>query len=78
MEKHRSHAVGDATGRWRTIDGKFSVDASGVLPIGKSFHDPVELRGVLRASATARCDKRAVAEPLATHRRPAASFNRAF
>lgn len=38
----------DAIGRWRTMDGKFPVDASGKLPSGKSFAGPAELKGVLK------------------------------
>ena len=30
----------DAIGQWRTMDGKFPVDASGTLPNGKSFSTP--------------------------------------
>jgi hypothetical protein len=37
----------DATGKWRTKDGKFPVDASGTLPGGKSFVTPAELRKLL-------------------------------
>ena len=39
----------DATGKWRTMDGKFPVDASGVLPTGKSFANPAEMRTILKA-----------------------------
>ena len=35
-------------GQWRTMDGKFPVDSSGVLPNGKSFNTPSEMRGVLK------------------------------
>ncbi len=37
----------DAIGRWRTTDGAFPVDSSGVLPSGKSFSTPSEMREVL-------------------------------
>jgi hypothetical protein len=37
----------DAVGKWRTVDGKFPVDSSGVLPSGKSFSSPAEMRQVL-------------------------------
>jgi uncharacterized protein DUF1592/uncharacterized protein DUF1588/uncharacterized protein DUF1585 len=37
----------DAIGAWRTLDGKFPIDASGVLPNGKSFQGPAELRRIL-------------------------------
>jgi hypothetical protein len=38
----------DAIGKWRTMDGKFPVDASGTLPSGKSFSDPAQLRTLLK------------------------------
>ena len=34
----------DAVGAWRTIDGKFPIDASGALPDGRKFTGPVELQ----------------------------------
>ena len=37
----------DAIGKWRTMDGKFPVDSSGVLPSGKSFSTPLEMREIL-------------------------------
>jgi hypothetical protein len=37
----------DAVGKWRTTDGKFPVDSSGVLPDGHSFSTPAEMRQVL-------------------------------
>lgn len=37
----------DATGAWRTSDGKFPIDASGELPDGNSFKGPAELKKVL-------------------------------
>lgn len=37
----------DAVGAWRTTDGKFPVDATGVLPDGKTFTGPVELKSRL-------------------------------
>ena len=37
----------DAIGKWRTQDGGFPVDSSGVLPSGKSFSSPAEMRKVL-------------------------------
>ncbi len=43
----------DAIGRWRTMDGKFPVDASGTLPNGKSFASPAELRVVLKSGQLA-------------------------
>ena len=37
----------DAVGKWRTEDGSFPIDSSGVLPSGKSFSSPAEMRQVL-------------------------------
>ncbi len=39
----------DAIGSWRTMDGKFPVDSSGVLPDGRTFNGPQELKVILRA-----------------------------
>lgn len=39
----------DAIGRWRTKDGNFPVDSSGVLPNGKTFTTPAEMRAVLNS-----------------------------
>ncbi|HXI90667.1 MAG TPA: DUF1592 domain-containing protein, partial [Blastocatellia bacterium] len=38
----------DAIGAWRTQDGKFPIDASGMLPDGRTFKGPVELRAILK------------------------------
>jgi mono/diheme cytochrome c family protein len=37
----------DAVGAWRTLDGKFPIDPSGVLPDGKAFRGADELKIVL-------------------------------
>ena len=37
----------DAVGAWRTMDGKFPIDATGQLPDGKEFNGPDELRAIL-------------------------------
>lgn len=37
----------DAVGRWRTQDGSFPIDASGVLPTGETFQGPAELKKIL-------------------------------
>jgi hypothetical protein len=37
----------DAVGAWRTMDGKFPIDASGYLPDGEEFVGPEELRTIL-------------------------------
>jgi mono/diheme cytochrome c family protein len=39
----------DAVGAWRTMDGKFPIDATGTLPDGRKFNGPEELRSILRA-----------------------------
>ena len=39
----------DAVGAWRTMDGKFPIDATGVLPDGRKFNGPEELRTILKA-----------------------------
>jgi len=41
----------DATGKWRTRDGKFDIDVSGVMPSGKSFKTPAEMRTILKDNA---------------------------
>ncbi|WP_406700613.1 DUF1592 domain-containing protein [Singulisphaera sp. Ch08] len=38
----------DATGAWRDKDGTFLIDPSGVLPDGRSFQGPTELKTILR------------------------------
>jgi hypothetical protein len=47
----------DAIGKWRTMDGKFAVDASGTLPNGKTFSTPAEMRALLESQIPefARC-----------------------
>jgi hypothetical protein len=37
----------DAVGAWRTMDGKFPIDASGQLPDGRAFTGPEELTRIL-------------------------------
>ena len=37
----------DAVGAWRTMDGKFPIDATGFLPDGDEFTGPEELRVIL-------------------------------
>ena len=37
----------DAVGRWRTKDGNLTIDSSAVLPDGKKFSGPVQLKAVL-------------------------------
>jgi mono/diheme cytochrome c family protein len=55
----------DAVGAWRTMDGKFPVDASGTLPDGRTFEGPEELRRILRGDREAFA--RAVAAKLLTY-----------
>jgi mono/diheme cytochrome c family protein len=43
----------DAIGRWRTRDGKFPVDDSGLLPDGRAFRGPTELKTILMADRDA-------------------------
>jgi hypothetical protein len=50
----------DGIGAWRNQDGKWPIDASGVLPDGRTFEGPVGLEAVLRA------DRRAFAECVTT------------
>lgn len=38
----------DATGKWRTKDGKFDLDVAGTFPSGKSFRTPAEMKLVLK------------------------------
>jgi mono/diheme cytochrome c family protein len=39
----------DAVGAWRSMDGKFPIDATGSLPDGDDFTGPVELAAILKA-----------------------------
>jgi hypothetical protein len=47
----------DGIGKWRTMDGKFPIDSSGVLPNGKTFSTPAEMRSLLKTQLPqfARC-----------------------
>ena len=38
----------DAIGRWRTMDGKFPIDASGTFPNGKGFTTPAQMSVLLK------------------------------
>ena len=42
----------DGIGKWRTMDGKFPVDASGTLPNGKTFSTPAEMRAAAHGPAS--------------------------
>jgi Protein of unknown function (DUF1585)/Protein of unknown function (DUF1588) len=39
----------DPIGAWRTRDGKFAIDPSGVLPDGRTFKGPAELKSILKS-----------------------------
>ena len=43
----------DAVGAWRTEEGRFPVDASGVLPDGQSFVGSAEMKEILKADVAA-------------------------
>jgi hypothetical protein len=43
----------DAIGSWRDKDGKIDIDASGILPDGKSFQGPQQLREILKSDPNA-------------------------
>jgi mono/diheme cytochrome c family protein len=43
----------DGIGRWRTMDGRYSVNAKGILPSGKSFSTPEELVRAIAADKQA-------------------------
>jgi len=43
----------DAIGAWRTTDAKFPVDASGVLPDGRTFQGPDDLKVILKSDRDA-------------------------
>jgi len=43
----------DAVGAWRTQEGKFTINASGTLPDGRSFEGPQGLEAVLKAQPDA-------------------------
>src|SRR6185295_1986418 len=38
----------DGIGKWRTLDGKFPVDAKGTLPNGTTFATPAEMRSLMK------------------------------
>lgn len=43
----------DAIGGWRTMDGKFPIDSSGILPDGRTFKGVGELKTILKADRDA-------------------------
>jgi hypothetical protein len=50
----------DGVGAWRKEDGKWPIDATGVLPDGRTFDGPAGLKAVLRS------DRQAFAECVTT------------
>jgi hypothetical protein len=40
----------NAIGQWRTHDGNLPIDATGVLPGGKTFNGPAEMKQILVSS----------------------------
>ncbi|MSU20939.1 MAG: DUF1592 domain-containing protein [Pedosphaera sp.] len=42
----------DAIGAWRSLDGKFPIDASGKLPTGQTFNGADELKAILKSQST--------------------------
>lgn len=55
----------DAIGGWRSKDGKFMIDASGILPDGKKFAGPAELKKILKENKAAEF-RRCLTEKLLT------------
>jgi hypothetical protein len=55
----------DGIGQWRTHEGKFAIDPSGVLPSGQSFKGPKELVAILKTKATE--FRRCLAEKMLTY-----------
>ncbi len=55
----------DAIGQWRTKDGKYDVDSSGVLPSGQKFKGPAELRAILKENRDGFC--RCLAQKMSTY-----------
>jgi mono/diheme cytochrome c family protein len=55
----------DAIGQWRTTEGSLPLDTSGVMPDGKAFATPGELKQILRADEPAIA--RAFTEKLMTY-----------
>jgi len=55
----------DAAGAWRTHDGKFAIDSSGVLPDGTAVTGPKNLKEILRGRASG--FSRTFAEKLLTY-----------
>ncbi len=43
----------DPVGQWRTHDGKFPIETAGILPNGRSFESPKELKEILKSDGEA-------------------------
>ena len=41
----------DAVGAWRTMDGKFPIESSGILPDGRTFSGSRELKAILKGQS---------------------------
>jgi mono/diheme cytochrome c family protein len=55
----------DAVGAWRTADGTFPIDSTGILPDGRTFSGPDELRAIL--SSERQAFTRAITSKLLTY-----------
>ncbi|MES1260859.1 MAG: DUF1588 domain-containing protein, partial [Acidobacteriota bacterium] len=55
----------NAIGEWREQDGKFPIDSSGVLPDGRTFQGPDELKAILLSNKAAFAD--CITEKLLTY-----------
>ena len=48
MMTNKQPVLPRAVGAWRTKDGTFDIDPAGVLPDGRSFKGPAELKTILK------------------------------
>ena len=55
----------NAIGEWRDQDGKFPIDSSGLLPDGRTFKGPEELKAILLSNKAAFAD--CIAEKMLTY-----------
>jgi PAS domain-containing protein len=55
----------NAIGEWREKDGQFAIDASGVLPDGRAFQGPEQLKAILMQNKDAFAD--CIAEKMLTY-----------
>lgn len=56
----------DGIGVWRSKDGRFTIDPAGVMPDGKKFASPTELKKILKETKAAEF-RRCLAEKLLTY-----------